>query len=215
MELTTVRLRGILGRKFGPVRRLAVETPGEAIRALCAVVPGFETYLRTTKYHFKILIKKSPITIEEEFIMPCGKEISIVPVVRGSKSDGVEFLEGAALIAIAVMLAPGTIACIIGGIGVSLALGGIVQMLSPSPTTNQPSYDFSSIQNTSAQGIPIPVLYGQYRITSPLISEEIDTEMFSTNAFNNGYDGAGTWTGNGSTIPWGASIADSVNSIIN
>jgi predicted phage tail protein len=211
------------------VRQLAVETPGETIRALCAVVPGFEDYLRATKYHFKILIKKSPITIEEEFIMPCGKEISIVPVVRGSKSDGLEFLAGVALIAIATGFGPAgwavasgeaplfgaTVAAMIGGIGVALALGGIVQMLSPAPTTTQPSYDFSSLQNTSAQGIPIPVLYGQYRITAPLISEEIDTEMFSTNAFNNGYDGAGTWTGNGSTTPWGASIADSVNSIIN
>ena len=40
--LREVRLYGALGREFGRVFRLAVATPAEAVRALIAVLPGFE-----------------------------------------------------------------------------------------------------------------------------------------------------------------------------
>ena len=40
--LREVRLYGALGREFGRVLHLAVATPAEAVRALRAVLPGFE-----------------------------------------------------------------------------------------------------------------------------------------------------------------------------
>ena len=48
-RMRTVRLYGQLGSRFGRSFRLAVNSPAEAIRALCAIVPGFQQYLATAK----------------------------------------------------------------------------------------------------------------------------------------------------------------------
>jgi predicted phage tail protein len=91
----------------------------------------------------------------------------------------------------------GTAATIVSGIGFSLALGGVAQMLSPVPklSTSMPSqrasfagaqngdradpkrlesYSFSGIQNTSAQGLPVPIIYGRVWVGSVTISAGID-----------------------------------------
>ncbi|MGA2079565.1 MAG: hypothetical protein ABSH53_02960 [Holophaga sp.] len=204
---TPVKLRGHLGGKFGSMtRRLDVRSPREAIEALCCTVPGFRDALRATRV--KILVRNEPITLEE-FSQPSGRgEIRIVPVPRGSKDVGVQMLEGAALIAFSVFV-PGPWSPTMMSIGVALELGGVAQLLNGAPSapaaTN--SYLFSNAQNTIAQGIPVPVFYGQMTIVPPLISEGIDTEAFVTTLFNLNYDGLGTWTGNGDDIPWGASLA--------
>lgn len=44
-RIRTVRLYGWLGRAFGREHRLAVASPAEAVRALCALLPGFEKAL--------------------------------------------------------------------------------------------------------------------------------------------------------------------------
>ena len=231
--LTPVRLRGSLGAKFGSyVRHLDVDSPGEAIQALCATVPGFEQSVRNTKTPFKVLLRETPLDSVELHRPTMGQELRIVPVTRGAKSDGVQFLEGALLIAAAFCGMPeigfsltetmggyagfsaaGTAAftSFVGYMGISMAIGGLSRMLVGSPSApgsnNTNSYLFSSAQNTVAQGIAIPVLYGEFYCTPPLISEGIDTENFVTTLFNYGNDGLGTWSGNGDTTPWSASLA--------
>jgi predicted phage tail protein len=70
------------------------------------------------------------------------------------------------------------------GIGASLALGGVAQLLTPMPTVPQgadtqddprKSYSFSGIQNTSRQGVPVPIVYGETVVGSVVISAGIDT----------------------------------------
>ncbi|WP_338510827.1 hypothetical protein [Erwinia aphidicola] len=65
------------------------------------------------------------------------------------------------------------------GLGLSMALGGVVQMLTPQPsynigasssTDNKPNYAFGSPVNTVAMGYPVPVLYGQREIGGAIIS---------------------------------------------
>jgi len=91
------------------------------------------------------------------------------------------------------------VATAIGSIGVALVLGGVSQLLSPTPqlgqlgpatstlgnrttTTEateldpQESYSFSGIQNTSRQGIPVPVVYGETIVGSVVISAGIDVD---------------------------------------
>ncbi|AHC48245.1 Phage tail assembly protein I [Achromobacter xylosoxidans NBRC 15126 = ATCC 27061] len=68
--------------------------------------------------------------------------------------------------------------------GVSLALGGVVQMLSPQQRAlsaadrpeNGASYNFNGPVNTSAQGNPVPVLYGRMIIGSATVSAGIFSE---------------------------------------
>jgi len=40
-KLRTIRLYGPLGTRFGREFRLAVDSPAEAVRALCVLLPGF------------------------------------------------------------------------------------------------------------------------------------------------------------------------------
>ncbi|EMW2588114.1 tail assembly protein, partial [Escherichia coli] len=65
----------------------------------------------------------------------------------------------------------------------SMVLGGVAQMLAPkarmpgvSATDNgkQNTY-FSSLENMVAQGNALPVLYGEMRVGSRVISQEIST----------------------------------------
>jgi predicted phage tail protein len=65
-----------------------------------------------------------------------------------------------------------------------LLLGGIAQLLTPTPKATQgadgqddprKSYSFSGIQNTSRQGVPVPIVYGETIVGSVVISAGIDT----------------------------------------
>ena len=86
------------------------------------------------------------------------------------------------------------------GIGIGLVLGGVSQLLTPvtriappsmassgaassSPSTMreseldpQKSYSFTGIQNTSAQGTPVPIIYGETIVGSVVISANISTQ---------------------------------------
>ncbi|BDU76309.1 tail assembly protein [Mesoterricola sediminis] len=224
--LTPVILRGPLAAKFGARRMLAVRRPSEAIRALIATVPGFEDYLRTSGLEYAILVRQQPIDPETEMGLPTGTgEIRIVPRVKGSKNGFWKFVSGVAMIVLAAYGYGGQLASsfgasasgaaafnsFVGAMGLSMAIGGIAQMLTGSPNKTYGSEGsnsslFSSGQNTVAQGVSLPVLCGEFYCTPPLVSEAIDTEAYSATVFNGSYDGNGTWLGDGDTTPWGASL---------
>ncbi len=47
--MTTIKLSGSLAKIFGREHKRLITTTQEAIRALCATLPGFEKYLNTSK----------------------------------------------------------------------------------------------------------------------------------------------------------------------
>jgi predicted phage tail protein len=67
-------------------------------------------------------------------------------------------------------------------IGASLILGGVAQLLTPTPKISQDegdprksfSFSFSGIQNTSRAGVPVPVVYGETLVGSVVVSAGID-----------------------------------------
>jgi predicted phage tail protein len=76
----------------------------------------------------------------------------------------------------------------IGAIGFSLVVGGIAQLVSPVPkvpqgpgTDNDPrkTFNFSGIQQTSRQGVPVPCVYGLTLVGSVVISAGVDTVQVS------------------------------------
>lgn len=115
-----------------------------------------------------------------------------MPVVIGSKKAGLlQTILGAVIVAAAVIAGPAGMAVLsgaqafsIGAIGASMALGGVIQMLSPQPgglaskqdPDNRASYAFGGVTNTAAQGYPVPLLYGQRRIGGAIISAGIYVE---------------------------------------
>ena len=212
-SLTPVKLRGHLAARFGANRYLDVASPTEAVRALCATVPGFEDYLRKSKGGYKVLVRNVPVTAEH-LHDPCGhQEIRIVPITKGAGGDGfTQILEGAALLGLAYLTVGTSMAWatpILTGMGASMVLGGISRLMAGSPQSSpdgKSSFLFNNMSNTQAEGIPVPILYGQMTIVPPLIGNGIDTEAFSSTIFGVGFDGVGTWIGDGDATPWGASL---------
>jgi predicted phage tail protein len=69
--------------------------------------------------------------------------------------------------------------------GASLVIGGIAQLLTPTPKISQDegdprkSFSFSGIQNVSRAGVPVPVVYGETLVGSVVISAGIDIVQVS------------------------------------
>lgn len=189
--MRTIRLYGILGSTFGREFKLSVASPKEAIRALCVIVPGFERFLNTSKQRgltYAVFSGKRNLNDDELSMDQSTADIRIAPVILGSKRGGVfQTILGVALVAV------GAVASYFGGgavgvplmqFGAAMALGGVVQMLSPQTTglaskqsaDNKASYAFGGVTNTTAQGNPVPLLYGRRRIGGSIISAGIYVE---------------------------------------
>lgn len=188
--LREVRLYGPLGRRFGRVHRLAVTTPAEAAQALCAVLPGFErafigrTGAPPARYHIFVGRGAGRECIGmDRAVEPVGRTepIRFVPVIEGAKRGGVlQTVLGAVIAVVGVAIAsPALIQ-----LGASMALGGIVQMLSPQrmfdgggTAEKLPSYGFDNGPvNTTQQGLPVPIGFGRMVIGSATISAGLATE---------------------------------------
>ncbi|EOY8403959.1 tail assembly protein [Enterobacter asburiae] len=189
--MRTIRLYGILGSTFGREFKLSVASPKEAVRALCVIVPGFERFLNTSKQRgltYAVFSGKRNLNDDELSMDQSSADIRIAPVILGSKRGGVfQTILGVALVAV------GAVASYFGGgavgvplmqFGAAMALGGVVQMLSPQTTglaskqsaDNKASYAFGGVTNTTAQGNPVPLLYGRRRIGGAIISAGIYVE---------------------------------------
>lgn len=184
--LRTIRLLGDLGRQFGREHRLAVKTPAEALRALCVLRPGFRAYVDTHDRHFRVLVRDGAVTDHErELHMQHGPdaEFTVAPILAGSKSKWAGIILGAALIAFALTnpfgwaamsLGTTTLGSVAFGMGASLVLSGIAQMLAPAPKadapSDKPSYLFNGPVSTSQQGYPVPVGYGELVVGGAVIS---------------------------------------------
>lgn len=190
-KMVTIELSGILGKTFGKTHQRIITTTSEAIRALCCTLNGFEQYLNTSKSRgltYAVFKGKKNIGVDD-LNFPISEEIiRIVPIVMGSKRGGVfQTIFGAVLVAAAIWL-PWSSALwasnLLFAVGASVAIGGVIQMLSPQPKglamqdqgENKPSYAFGSPTNTVSQGYPVPVLYGERTIGGAIISAGIYVE---------------------------------------
>jgi predicted phage tail protein len=171
-----------------------VATAAEAVRFLLANWPELERHM--SNQHYRVSIGTYDLELEELHHPAGAAPISFVPVVAGAGAVG-RVLAGIALIALAFIPGIGTATAaaiaagakagltVVGtalfGIGASLVLGGVAQLLTPVPKVPKgdddprKSYSFSGIQQTSRQGVPVPVVYGEALVGSVVISAGIDT----------------------------------------
>lgn len=192
MTMTTIKLSGSLAKAFGREhhRQLDSGTTHEAFRALTRTLPGFEAFIREAgKKGLRYAIFRNRRNVgEKEFELGGTQEIRIVPVIAGSKSGGIfQTVLGAVLIAASIWNPLGWSAAATGALmsaGASMAIGGVIQMLSPQlkglssreDPDNKPSYAFGGPVNTVAQGNPVGVLYGKRRIGGAIVSAGIYAE---------------------------------------
>ncbi|WP_025875703.1 tail assembly protein [Stenotrophomonas indicatrix] len=170
-RLRTIRLYGKLGARFGRKFRLAVNSPAEAVHALCVMLPGFQQYLMGAKakgMEFAVFNGRQNLSRDQLYDPPGQDDIRIAPVMVGSKRGGVlQTIIGIVLIVVGSYTSWAGGAALVST-GVSMVVGGITQMLSPQPKglgakdtpENAPSYSMNGTVNTQAQGNPVPVAYG-------------------------------------------------------
>jgi predicted phage tail protein len=204
--MKTVVLYGELAGRFGKYHKYQVRNVAEAIRALKANHKGFEQYMCSAHLEnvgFHVFAGESSIQDYSEIQNPVGirETIRIIPIVKGSGgSPWIRILAGATLVAAAVaseILSLGlatNINVAIGALGVSLIIGGVVQLLTKPPSIGgfgssseegPGSFLFNGAENTSIQGKAVPIGYGRLVVGSRVISAGIDTmevEASSTQA---------------------------------
>lgn len=186
--LRDVYLYGDL-KEYGEHFALDVASVQEAVRALCVQINGIREKIRAGEYHVYI---DDNLIDTEELIADLPEKITsihIVPLVVGSKDDGIfKVILGIALIgigfAVGVTSALATSGFFAGFTGQSLillgagvALNGIGMMLSPSPdmgsaekADDTPSYMFNGAINITEEGNCIPLVYGDCFCGSVTIS---------------------------------------------
>ncbi|URL13329.1 tail assembly protein [Pantoea ananatis] len=195
--LKTMRLKGLMAKKFGRVHRFHVADLRELIRAMCSQVPGFKKYVSNAHLNgirFAFFSGKDNISLQEFDMCSASAEFEMEPIIEGSKRGGtLQIIIGAVAIVAAFFTAGASFAAFAGisaaaaaatttaltGLGISMLLGGVVQMLTPQPkfnigasssTDNKPNYAFGAPVNTVAMGYPVPVLYGEREIGGAIIS---------------------------------------------
>jgi predicted phage tail protein len=200
--LRKIKLYGQLAKFIGRrVLEADVATAAEAVRMLVANFPGLEQHM--ADQHYRVTVGTYDLGLDEIHDPAGQQDIKIMPVIAGAGGGVGKIVAGIALIALSFAipgLAFGAVLAgqissgignailiageVIGAIGASLALGGVSQLLTPVPkipqgpdTDNDPrkTYNFSGIQQTSRQGVPVPCVYGLTLVGSVVISAGTDT----------------------------------------
>lgn len=135
-----------------------------------------------TAQYYRVTVGGFGLTMEQ-LHDPCGlQEIRIIPVIGGAGGDIGQILIGVALVVTSFFVPFAASTLLLAG--TSMVLTGVAGLLSPTPElslgndgANDPrkSYSFSGIQNTSRQGVPVPIVYGETLVGSVVISAGIDT----------------------------------------
>ena len=189
--LRKVRLYGQLAEFVGrKVIEADLSSAAEAVRMLIANFPGLDGHM--VDRHYKVLVGDGTLTLDDLHNPVGQEEIKIVPVIVGAGGGTGAIIAGVALVTFSLAF-PGIGAAIggalmtkIGVLGGALILGGVAQLISPTPATPQgpdtvqdprKSFSFSGIQNTSRGGTPVPIVYGKTLTGSVVISAGVDTEQ--------------------------------------
>lgn len=178
-KLIDIKLGLSLGRRFGKVHKMAVSSVPEAMRALCSQIPSFKEFMNShvgqnTKY--AIFVDGKNVNEHRIADFSAVQEIRILPIPQGRKSGGLfQTILGAALIVVGVVFQQYYLV----GAGISLAAGGVAQLLSPqatglkdqsNQTSNRASYAFGSAVNTVAAGYPVCLPYGYRTVGGSVFS---------------------------------------------
>ena len=190
--MVNVRFYGSL-KQFGSEFRLDCKTPAEVIHALTSQIPKLRQFIQQGLFTVRVGLDYFDNRYLEKGLSQKLKDDAIVhftPTLKGSKRGGLfGVITGVALIAGALALGPlgfsvigANAAWMVGGLGASLLLGGVAQMLTKMPSMStgkdadkKQSTSFSNLSNMAAQGRPMPLAYGRIRVGSLIISQGVET----------------------------------------
>jgi predicted phage tail protein len=196
-ELRTIHLHGILAEKFGDKHEFAINTAGEAIRALASNFKEFVSVIHEGNWTLVRgdVEKGQQLDVEDINHFKLGKgDLHILPAVEGGKNRGL-MIAGAVLLGAALFfsfgMGVGLATPILGGLttwgniailGGAMLLSGVTGMKAGETgkdgqsENSQESFTFSGPGNIYEQGSPVPLVYGQVITGGVLISGGIDVE---------------------------------------
>jgi len=191
-QVRDIYLYGKLGKKYGRHHRIAVSTPAECLRGL-SVLLGAEEDLKAGDYRFIVGNKKEGISINETTISNLtfnpNKPFHLVPNPRGSGFDPITW----------------AIIAIVGLTAATILLRPKIKTPSANDRQDQKtSFVFDGPVNVTEQGHPVPLVYGQVRTGSVVVSAGIETtdltEVVLGQPNGGGGDGIAPGFANGGTI---------------
>ena len=200
--MVNVRFYGSL-KQFGSEFNLDCKTPAEVVHALTSQIPKLRQFIQQGLFTVRVGREYLDNRYLEQGLSQRLKDdatVHLAPTLKGSKRGGVfGAIAGAAIVAGALALGPlglgvfgSTSAMMIGGLGASMLLGGVAQMLTKMPTMRgvtptgavkteinkeekKQSTSFSNLSNMVAQGKSMPLAYGLIRTGSLVISQGVET----------------------------------------
>lgn len=203
MALTNVYLHGRLGKLYGREWRLDVRSPAEAIRAIDVNLKGLlrdHLSKEGTKKFYKVCLGNLDNALDKsELTTNSGRvDIHIAPVPKGRKSGGAKILAAIAIVVAtyfggpALGLKAGSMFYTVAyTTAASLAIGGIVQLLTPTPSFNNDSDGdgrgsslFQGNSVVTTQGSTVGLVYGRMMVTPMPVSVAFDNYDQAASANN-------------------------------
>ena len=179
MTLKTIKLHGILAKKFGQFFKLDVQTAREATHAIACQNAEFKRFMLESDklgLKFAVFLGRKNITENDIDNVTDTDVIHIVPRIVGSGGDSFNWLQvigGAVLVGVGAFTFGATTAtgAALIGAGIGMFVGGVAGLLMPTvdmsnqdPDGNKANKGFGSAVTTVSQGNPVPILYGEREI---------------------------------------------------
>lgn len=174
-------------KQYGDKYKINADTAAEALNCLYLQIKGLKEDIK--KGFFRVRINKKDIS-EKTLQFGLQSQLShdsvihIVPVAAGAKNGGIfSVIAGAALVVV------GIIGCVWGGwgapfiaAGIGMMVGGVAMMMTKTPKMKDNASDaekkstsFSNLENTTAQGEPVPWVFGEIMVGSKVESQGVET----------------------------------------
>ena len=188
--MITVNFYGDLSQ-FGRRFSLHAATPAEAMRALLLQIHGLREHLEKGMY--QVRFKKqdmSEASLQDDMSQVGGGVLHIVPRVTGAGKWG-QVIAGVALMVVGYFITPysGPIGGFMVKMGFAMVVGGVAQLLTKTPKMDDlqgngekasRNSSFSNVDNTVAQGSPVPLIYGTCYVGSRVISQGLESRRVDT-----------------------------------
>ncbi len=195
--MTNVIIHGEFGEIYGTNHKFKISKLLEVTNALEANNPGVKNFL-LSKFKegvsYAFIDPKNPNKkweqVDELSSASAPEEIHIVPTITGAGiftaivgfALGVGGFVAGALGALGTALASGGF---LANLAIGLLIQGVMSLLfpieTPKPQTaeskvDMSSYIFTNLDNNAVQGFAIPLLYGELRVGSNVISTNVTSE---------------------------------------
>ena len=161
--------------------------------ALPVLFPKMRRYIKqiirgSVKENMCLISAEGKIITKQEYYLDrvTSEEFTLVPTIAGEGGRGFgQIILGIALVAVGVAVG-GPMAGFLIKAGLQIAIGGLIQALSPTPSLNKQDSGtsaearrnndlFDAIENTTNPNTSIPLIYGMTRVGGQMLSGHIET----------------------------------------